>query len=442
MATNTPNYGLTKPAQDDFYDVDVFNGNADIIDAEVKKTYDLASQAVPVSEKGVAGGVATLGTDGKVPLLQLPSMNYDPAGSAETVQANLNTHAGDASVHITAAERAAWNASALTFAYKCTGSSDSTAIANIVNDFYNSGTAMSMKLIVTGTMGVAFKSAGSLYCAMVLNASNSRGATCFLDFTDCFIPEITTASRNFLYVDSADIRLCCIGLNVTTAAHGVYLMNANNNTFRDCVINVAGYGFVSTNGGGHTLDNCTITSTITGTNTIGAINFGDSSADRSLFLGCTINSIGTHAIRIAYRIDFLGCTINSTNGYGVYHAQDCKFSSCAITSSDIGVSIPSGISGTSVFTNCKIIGATTGIQAASSNTTLTVKLTDCEIKGTSTADINQATAASTMAWNIKGCSFSRASIYVNGATMSVSSATANAYLYMPAYANLFSRTIT
>ena len=32
MATKTPNYNLTKPAQTDFYDVDVQNGNMDIID--------------------------------------------------------------------------------------------------------------------------------------------------------------------------------------------------------------------------------------------------------------------------------------------------------------------------------------------------------------------------------------------------------------------------
>lgn len=37
MSTNTTNYGLTKPAQSDFYNVDDFNGNFDIIDEEIKK---------------------------------------------------------------------------------------------------------------------------------------------------------------------------------------------------------------------------------------------------------------------------------------------------------------------------------------------------------------------------------------------------------------------
>lgn len=37
-------------------------------------------------------GYAPLGSDGKVPAAYLPAMNYDPAGSAQTVQNNLNAH--------------------------------------------------------------------------------------------------------------------------------------------------------------------------------------------------------------------------------------------------------------------------------------------------------------------------------------------------------------
>ena len=44
------------------------------------------------SQKGAAGGVATLDTSGKVPSTQLPEMDYDPAGSAQAVQSNLNSH--------------------------------------------------------------------------------------------------------------------------------------------------------------------------------------------------------------------------------------------------------------------------------------------------------------------------------------------------------------
>lgn len=50
---------------------------------------------VPTSEVGQPNGVASLGSDGKVPAGQLPDMNYDPAGSAASVQKNLEAHTGD-----------------------------------------------------------------------------------------------------------------------------------------------------------------------------------------------------------------------------------------------------------------------------------------------------------------------------------------------------------
>lgn len=40
MATSTVNYGLTKPNEADFYDIAVFNGNADIVDQELKRVND------------------------------------------------------------------------------------------------------------------------------------------------------------------------------------------------------------------------------------------------------------------------------------------------------------------------------------------------------------------------------------------------------------------
>lgn len=65
--------------------------------------------AISHTEKGRASGVASLDADGKVPAGQLPEMNYDPAGSAQAVQQELNTHAANHTLHVTAAERQAWN---------------------------------------------------------------------------------------------------------------------------------------------------------------------------------------------------------------------------------------------------------------------------------------------------------------------------------------------
>jgi hypothetical protein len=48
MATNTPNYNLEKPAQTDFYDVDVQNANMDKIDEA------LADKVDKVTGKGLS----------------------------------------------------------------------------------------------------------------------------------------------------------------------------------------------------------------------------------------------------------------------------------------------------------------------------------------------------------------------------------------------------
>ena len=76
MAEYTSHYHLKKPLTTDFYDIEDFNGNMDDVDAALFQK-------------------ATLGEDGKIPASQLPEMDYDPAGSAETVQGNLDTHIAD-----------------------------------------------------------------------------------------------------------------------------------------------------------------------------------------------------------------------------------------------------------------------------------------------------------------------------------------------------------
>ena len=52
MATNTTNYNLIKPEIDDFYDVEVFNENADLIDAALKS---LSDEAATKTKKAVTG---------------------------------------------------------------------------------------------------------------------------------------------------------------------------------------------------------------------------------------------------------------------------------------------------------------------------------------------------------------------------------------------------
>lgn len=74
MATYTTNYNLKKPADSDFINIADLNGNADIIDEELKKR--------PV-----------VGSDGKLPNNLLPDLSetYEKKGAAETAVTNHNS---------------------------------------------------------------------------------------------------------------------------------------------------------------------------------------------------------------------------------------------------------------------------------------------------------------------------------------------------------------
>ena len=74
MATYTTNYNLKKPADSDFINIADLNGNADIIDEELKKR--------PV-----------VGSDGKLPDNLLPDLSetYEEKGAANTAVSAHNT---------------------------------------------------------------------------------------------------------------------------------------------------------------------------------------------------------------------------------------------------------------------------------------------------------------------------------------------------------------
>lgn len=62
------------------------------------------------SEKiGQPNGIAELDSNGKVLTAQLPSMNYEPAGSVAPLSQKITDHENNNTIHITAAERTTWN---------------------------------------------------------------------------------------------------------------------------------------------------------------------------------------------------------------------------------------------------------------------------------------------------------------------------------------------
>lgn len=78
MSTSTQNYGLIKPQGNEYYDIGIPNGNMDKIDAALA---------------ALEAGKASLGEDGKVEAEQLPEMDYDPSGSAESALQQAKSYA-------------------------------------------------------------------------------------------------------------------------------------------------------------------------------------------------------------------------------------------------------------------------------------------------------------------------------------------------------------
>lgn len=116
MSKTTKNLGLFEYEKDKdgastFNIEQALNGNWDKLDNEVAarvKTTELASEvkktvkggsltasdlgAVSAADKGKAGGIAGLGTDGKVPASQLPAMNYEGKGAVDTHNKSTTAH--------------------------------------------------------------------------------------------------------------------------------------------------------------------------------------------------------------------------------------------------------------------------------------------------------------------------------------------------------------
>lgn len=97
MAEETTNYGLIKPGESDYYDVDISNGNMDIIDRVMKENTNAISE-VGASLEQTESTVQTIAAS-------VEALEDEVAALTESTDA----HAADTTVHVTAAERASWN---------------------------------------------------------------------------------------------------------------------------------------------------------------------------------------------------------------------------------------------------------------------------------------------------------------------------------------------
>lgn len=98
--SKTPNYELNKPAQTDFYDVDVQNENMDKIDTA------LANKVDKVVGKGLSTNDYNATDKGKVD--NLPTDTNTELGKKVNNQ-TFDNHKNDTNIHTTSAEKEKWN---------------------------------------------------------------------------------------------------------------------------------------------------------------------------------------------------------------------------------------------------------------------------------------------------------------------------------------------
>lgn len=59
MPNTTTNYNLTKPLETERYDVQVFNNNADIIDAQMKSNFEVLDTKITELEEAITNVINT-----------------------------------------------------------------------------------------------------------------------------------------------------------------------------------------------------------------------------------------------------------------------------------------------------------------------------------------------------------------------------------------------
>ena len=106
MAENTPNYQLIKPLEEDFYSIEDFNGNSDIVDAELKKLAD--GKADKTNATQAAAGLMSAADKSKLDGVAAGANNY--AHPANHPPGIISQDAGSRFVSDT--EKAAWNGKA------------------------------------------------------------------------------------------------------------------------------------------------------------------------------------------------------------------------------------------------------------------------------------------------------------------------------------------
>lgn len=129
---NTKNYGLRKPEARDFYDVEDFNANFDIIDENLKS---VSESAMSIDSQTPTYTVASANAD----LISGEKMSVAFGKIAKAVS-SLISHLSDAVRHVTSEERASWNAKV-----------NASQLSDVSNALANKSDKITVQNLTTGT---------------------------------------------------------------------------------------------------------------------------------------------------------------------------------------------------------------------------------------------------------------------------------------------------
>ncbi|MFI3206593.1 MAG: hypothetical protein R3Y33_05055 [Clostridia bacterium] len=106
MASFTENYLLKKPSETDFYNIDDFNDNSDIIDEELVKRLEIPDSFVSgnIPQFNSSGNVVDSGKSISAFLSSTATystLGAEKSGEAQKVQDNLTSHVNGSNLHLT-----------------------------------------------------------------------------------------------------------------------------------------------------------------------------------------------------------------------------------------------------------------------------------------------------------------------------------------------------
>lgn len=274
--------------------------------------------AIPTTQKGAANGVATLGTDAKIPSSQLPAMNYIPmsqkasangvatlGSDAKVPKSQLPASEGKRTARFTVGtSTAGWTADQVD--YLCDGTADQVEINAAITALPSTGGEV---VILDGTYNLT----GPINVNKnnVTLSGNGKGTVLKRAFAG------TASNPGLIYITSNNNTIKFLSLDGLKSSYyssydnGIYLDSSSNNTVNENICNNLYEAGIYLNNSA----NNTVTGNISNRNKYGIYTSGDNNVITCNI--CNNNSYGIYIPKSA-RKSTISVNICNENAYGIY----------------------------------------------------------------------------------------------------------------------------